>query len=101
MVMKIYIWLSEEMSRKLEELELNYAREVLGGMKRIEIDVEQEIVEEIVKLFPNAKVDSSTTKSIELLPRSFKNEILRIIVEKRIEPKKALMEAIKRLNGDI
>ncbi|ACP47518.1 conserved hypothetical protein [Sulfolobus islandicus Y.N.15.51] len=99
--MKIYIWLSEEMSRKLEELELNYAREVLGGMKRIEIDVEQEIVEEIVKLFPNAKVDSSTTKSIELLPRSFKNEILRIIVEKRIEPKKALMEAIKRLNGDI
>jgi hypothetical protein len=101
MVMKIYIWLSEEMSRKLEELGLNYAREVLGGMKRIEIDVEQEIVEEIVKLFPNAKVDSSTTKSIELLPRSFKNEILRIIVEKRIEPKKALMEAIKRLNGDI
>jgi len=99
--MKIYIWLSEEMSRKLEELELNYARDVLGGMKRIEIDVEQEIVEEIVKLFPNAKVDSSTTKSIELLPRSFKNEILRIIVEKRIEPKKALMEAIKRLNGDI
>lgn len=101
MVMKIYIWLSEEMSRKLEELGLNYTREVLGGMKRIEIDVEQEIVEEIVKLFPNAKVDSSTTKSIELLPRSFKNEILRIIVEKRIEPKKALMEAIKRLNGDI
>jgi hypothetical protein len=101
MVMKIYIWLSEEMSRKLEELGLNYARDVLGGMKRIEIDVEQEIVEEIVKLFPNAKVDSSTTKSIELLPRSFKNEILRIIVEKRIEPKKALMEAIKRLNGDI
>lgn len=101
MVMKIYIWLSEEMSRKLEELGLNYAREVLGGMKRIEIDVEQEIVEEIVKLFPNAKVDSSTTKSIELLPRSFKNEILRIIVEKRIEPKKALMEAIKRLKGDI
>ncbi|WP_278465361.1 DUF6955 family protein [Saccharolobus islandicus] len=99
--MKIYIWLSEEMSRKLEELGLNYARDVLGGMKRIEIDVEQEIVEEIVKLFPNAKVDSSTTKSIELLPRSFKNEILRIIVEKRIEPKKALMEAIKRLNGDI
>ncbi|ACP39140.1 DUF6955 family protein [Saccharolobus islandicus] len=99
--MKIYIWLSEEMSRKLEELGLNYAREVLGGMKRIEIDVEQEIVEEIVKLFPNAKVDSSTTKSIELLPRSFKNEILRIIVEKRIEPKKALMEAIKRLKGDI
>lgn len=99
--MKIYIWLSEEMSRKLEELGLNYAREVLGGMKRIEIDVEQEIVEEIVKLFPNAKVDSSTTKSIELLPRSFKNEILRIIVEKRIESKKALMEAIKRLNGDI
>ncbi|ACP36539.1 conserved hypothetical protein [Sulfolobus islandicus L.S.2.15] len=99
--MKIYIWLSEEMSRKLEELGLNYAREVLGGMKRIEIDVKQEIVEEIVKLFPNAKVDSSTTKSIELLPRSFKNEVLRIIVEKRIEPKKALMEAIKRLNGDI
>ncbi|QXJ31030.1 DUF6955 family protein [Saccharolobus shibatae] len=97
--MKIYIWLSEEMSKKLEELGLNYAREVLGGMKRIEIELEQDIVEEIVKLFPNAKVDSSTTKSIELLPKSFKNEILRIIVEKRIEPKKALLEAIKSFKG--
>ncbi|QGA55412.1 hypothetical protein GFS03_12955 [Sulfolobus sp. E5-1-F] len=95
--MKIYIWLSEEVSRKLEELGLNYAKEVLGGMKRIEIDVEQEIVEEIVKLFPNAKVDSSTTKSIELLPKSFKNEILRIITEKKIEPKEALLEVIKSL----
>ncbi|QXJ27707.1 Uncharacterized protein J5U23_00574 [Saccharolobus shibatae B12] len=97
--MKIYIWLSEEMSKKLEDLGLNYAREVLGGMKRIEIELEQDIVEEIVKLFPNAKVDSSTTKSIELLPKSFKNEILRIIIEKRIEPKKALLEAIKSFKG--
>ncbi|QXJ34055.1 DUF6955 family protein [Saccharolobus shibatae] len=97
--MKIYIWLSEEMSKKLEDLGLNYAREVLGGMKRIEIELEQDIVEEIVKLFPNAKVDSSTTKSIELLPKSFKNEILRIIIEKRIEPKNALLEAIKSFKG--
>ncbi|AKA75015.1 hypothetical protein SULI_03570 [Saccharolobus solfataricus] len=99
--MKIYIWLNEELSRKFEELGLKHAKEVLGGMKRIEIDVEQEMVEEIIKLFPNAKVDSSTTKSIELLPKSFKNEILKIIIEKKLEPREALREAIKKFKGDI
>ncbi|BDB98602.1 DUF6955 family protein [Saccharolobus caldissimus] len=93
--MKIYIWLSEEISRKLEELGLKYAKEVLGGMKRIEIEIDDKILNEIVKLFPNVKVDVSTTNSIELLPKTFKNEILRIIIEKRKEPKDALVEALE------
>lgn len=93
--MKIYIWLSEEISKKLEELGLDYAKDVLGGMKRIEIEIEESVVDEIVKLFPNVKVDVSTTKSIELLPKYFKHEILRIILEKRKEPKEALLEALK------
>jgi len=70
--MKIYIWLSEEISRKLEELGLKYAKEVLGGMKRIEIEIDDKILNEIVKLFPNVKVDVSTTNSIELLPKTFR-----------------------------
>ncbi|WP_338598694.1 hypothetical protein V6M85_08345 [Sulfolobus tengchongensis] len=93
--MKIYIWLSEEISKKLEELGLNYAKDVLGGMKRIEIEVEENTVNEIVKLFPNVKVDTSTTNSIELLPKHFKNEILKVIIEKRKDPKEALLEALE------
>ncbi|BFI75906.1 DUF6955 family protein [Sulfurisphaera ohwakuensis] len=95
--MKIFIWLNEEMSKKLEELGLNYAKEVLGGMRRIEIDVEEDIVNEIVKLFPNVKIDKSTTNSIELLPKSFKSEILKTIIERKIEPKKALLEVLNTL----
>ncbi|QIW22747.1 hypothetical protein EWF20_00220 [Sulfolobus sp. S-194] len=95
--MKIFIWLNEEMSKKIDELSLNYAKEVLGGMKRIEIDVEEDIVNEIVKLFPNVKIDKSTTDSIELLPKSFKNEILKLIIEKKIDPKKALLEVLNTL----
>ena len=93
--MKIYIWLSEEISRKLEELGLKYAKEVLGGMKRIEIEIDDKILNEIVKLFPNVKVDVSTTNSIELLPKTFKNEILRIIIKERKEPREALLEALE------
>lgn len=85
------------MSKKIDELSLNYAKEVLGGMKRIEIDVEEDIVNEIVKLFPNVKIDKSTTDSIELLPKSFKNEILKLIIEKKIDPKKALLEVLNTL----
>jgi len=95
--MKIYIWVNEEVSKKLEELGLNYAKDVLGGMKRIEIEVEEGLVNEIVKIFPSAKVDTSTTKSIELLPKSFKDEIVRTIIEKRKEPKDALREVVEFL----
>ncbi|MCW1297613.1 MAG: hypothetical protein QW061_03045 [Candidatus Rehaiarchaeum fermentans] len=101
--MKIYIWLSEELSKKLDELGLNYANEVLGGMKRIEIEVEDNIVNKILELLPYVKVDTSTTNSIELLPKSFKSEILKTMVEKRLEPKQALLEVIdaleKRINS--
>ncbi|MEM4007357.1 MAG: hypothetical protein QXT92_06820 [Nitrososphaerota archaeon] len=95
--MKIYIWLSEELSKKLDELGLNYANEVLEGMKRIEIEVEDNIVNKILELLPYVKVDTSTTNSIELLPKSFKSEILKTMVEKRLESKQALLEVIDAL----
>lgn len=98
--MKIYIWLNEEISKKLEELGLNYAKDVLGGMKRIEIEVEEEIVNRIVKIFPSAKIDTATTKSIELLPKSFKNEILKVILERKVEPKKALIQVLNNIENN-
>lgn len=95
--MKIYIWINEDTSKKLEEIGSNYVKEVFGGMKRIEIEVEEGLLKEIVKIFPSAKVDTSTTKSIELLPKSFKDEILKIIIEKKKEPKEALREVVESL----
>jgi len=94
---KIYIWINEDTSKKLEEIGSNYVKEVFGGMKRIEIEVEEGLLKEIVKIFPSAKVDTSTTKSIELLPKSFKDEILKIIIEKKKEPKEALREVVESL----
>ncbi len=98
--MKIYIWLSEENAKRLDELGLNYAKEVLGGIKRIEIEVNENIVRELLKIFPNAKVDTSTTNSIELLPKVFKDTILKIIIEERDEPFKALIKAIQRFKDN-
>ncbi|TRM74611.1 hypothetical protein DJ528_10195, partial [Sulfolobus sp. B5] len=68
---------------------------VLGGIKRIEIEVNENIIRELLKIFPYAKVDTSTTNSIELLPKSFKDTVLKIIIEERDEPFKALIKAIQ------
>jgi len=37
-------------------------------------------VERVVKLFPKAKFDSATTKTIELLPKDLKDDIFDIVV---------------------
>ncbi|AAY81490.1 DUF6955 family protein [Sulfolobus acidocaldarius] len=92
--MKVYIWLSEEVAKKLEDLGLRYGKEVLGGMKRLEIEVEEEIVKRIVEVFPNAKVDRSTTNSIELLPKHFKEKVIQLLLNRGTDPKDALIEAL-------
>jgi len=39
--------------------------------------------DKVLKVFPTAKYDSATTKSIELLPRKVKDKLFDLVVEKQ------------------
>ena len=50
--------------------------EMLAGLKVIRAYANDAQKDQILKLFPTAKFDSATTRSIELLPRDVKDKML-------------------------
>jgi len=81
---KVNIWVNEERYRRLKEEGLYHlAKDVLAGMKVIELFCTEEEKEKILKLFPTAKLDTSTTKSIELLPPEVKNRLFELILKRK------------------
>ena len=80
----INIWVNEERYEKISSAGLaNLCEEMLAGLKVIRAYANDEQKDKILKLFPTAKFDSATTKSIELLPRKVKDKIFDLIVEKK------------------
>lgn len=73
---KINVWINEERMEALKSAGLGeMAKEEFAGMKLLEIYCTEEQKDEILREFPTAKYDSSTTHSIELLPREVKDMI--------------------------
>ena len=56
---------------------------MLAGLKFLRVYADDAQKDKILKVFPTAKFDSATTKSIELLPRDVKDAIFDKIVEKK------------------
>ncbi|GAB4537850.1 MAG: hypothetical protein Fur0020_06610 [Thermodesulfovibrionia bacterium] len=80
----INIWINEERLEKLQKAGLaGMCKEMLAGLKVLQVPNTAEQRDEILKLFPMAKYDSATTKSIELLPRAVKDKIFDLVVEKK------------------
>lgn len=80
----INIWINEERLEKLQKAGLaNMAKEVLAGLKVLPVPNSAEQRDNILKLFPMAKFDSATTKSIELLPKEVKDKIFDLVVKKK------------------
>lgn len=80
----INLWVNEERYEKLQKAGLaDMCKEKLAGLKVIQVFASDEQKDEILKLYPMAKFDSSTTKSIELLPRDVKDEIFDLVVKKQ------------------
>lgn len=80
----INIWVNEERYEKLQKVGLaNMCEEMLAGMKVIRVYADEAQKDKILKVFPTAKFDASTTKSIELLPRDVKDKIFDKVVEKQ------------------
>jgi hypothetical protein len=84
MSISINIWINEERLAKLQKAGLaDMAEEVLAGLKVLKVPCTEEQKDKVLKVFPTAKYDSATTKSIELLPREVKDKIFDKIVEKQ------------------
>ncbi|MBI5026982.1 MAG: hypothetical protein HZC12_09725 [Nitrospirae bacterium] len=80
----INIWINEERLEKLQKAGLaGMAKEMLAGLKVLPVPNTEMQKDEILKLFPMAKFDSATTKSIELLPKAIKDKIFALVVEKK------------------
>lgn len=83
MSISINIWINEERLAKLQKAGLaDMAQEVLAGLKVLKVPCTEEQKDRVLKVFPTAKYDSATTRSIELLPRDVKDKIFDKIVEK-------------------
>jgi hypothetical protein len=80
----INIWINEERFDKLQKAGLeSLTVEMLAGLKVLRIPTNEKERDEVLKVFPMAKYDSATTKSIELLPKDVKDKIFDMVVEKK------------------
>ncbi|HMK35451.1 MAG TPA: hypothetical protein VK463_10315 [Desulfomonilaceae bacterium] len=79
----INIWINEERLEKLRKAGLGeLPEEMLAGLKVLRVYANAAERDKILKVFPTAKFDSATTKSIELLPKDVKDKIFDKVVEK-------------------
>jgi len=80
----ISIWINEGRYKKLQEAGLSdMAKDVLAGMKVLQLRCTGQQKDEILKLYPMAKFDTATTKSIELLPAAVKNKIFDLVIKRK------------------
>jgi len=80
----INIWINEERFKALSEAGLaNLLKEELAGMKVLIVPCTAEQRDKVLKLFPMAKYDAATTKSIELLPKQVKDQIYELVVKRK------------------
>ena len=80
----INIWVNEERFEKLQQAGLSeMCEEMLAGLKVIRVYANDPQRDKILKVFPTAKFDSATTKSIELLPRDVKDKIFDNVIDKQ------------------
>ncbi len=72
----INIWINEDRYEKLQQAGLgSMCEEMLAGLKVMRVYADEPQRDKILKVFPTAKFDSATTKSIELLPKKVKDAI--------------------------
>lgn len=80
----INIWINEDRFKKLDTAGLgDLCEEMLAGLKVLRVYADDDERDKILRVFPTAKFDSATTKSIELLPKDVKDAIFDKVVEKQ------------------
>lgn len=80
----ISLWVNEDRLEKLQNVGLaGMAKEVLAGLKVLEVPCNDAQKDKVLKVFPMAKFDSATTRSIELLPKDVKDKIFDLVVKEK------------------
>ena len=80
----INIWVNEERFAKLDKAGLgSMTKEAMAGLKVIYVYANDAQRDRLLKIYPGAKFDSATTKSIELLPRKVKDEIFDLVIKRQ------------------
>lgn len=80
----INIWINEERNEKLVNAGLAHlTKDALAGMKILQLNCTEEQKDRILKFYSQAKFDSATTKSIELLPPEVKDKMFDLVIEKK------------------
>ena len=80
----INIWINKERNEKLCKVDMDsLAKDVLAGMKVLQLQCTGKQKDKILKFYPMAKFDSSTTKSIELLPAEMKNKMFNLTIKRK------------------
>lgn len=79
---KINIWINDERLAALEKAGLaQMTKDEFAGMKVLAVLATEEQKDAILHRYPSAKYDSSTTRSIELLPKQVKDRLLNLSIE--------------------
>jgi len=77
----INIWINEDRHEKLKQAGLaEISEDVLAGMKVLKLQCTEEQKNKMLKLYPEAKYDSATTGSIELLPPEVKDRMFALVI---------------------
>lgn len=80
----INLWVNEDRYERLNKVGLaDMTKDVLAGMKLLQLQCTKEQRDRLLKVYPMAKFDSATTKSIELLPPQAKDKMFDLIVAKK------------------
>ena len=93
----INIWINEDRFDKLQKAGLeSLTVEMLAGLKVLRIPTNEKERDEVLEVFPTAKYDSATTKSIELLPKDVKDKIFDMVVQqKKVDIMSDFLKSVK------
>jgi hypothetical protein len=79
----INVWINEERLEALTKAGVGgMTKDVLAGLKVIQVPANASQRDALLKRYPNAKCDTATTKTIELLPREVKDQLLGLVLKK-------------------
>lgn len=80
----INLWVNEDRYAKLQAAGLaDMCKEAMAGLKVIYVYANDAQRDKILQVIPQAKFDSATTKSIELIPRKQKDKIFDLVIQKK------------------
>ena len=80
----ISIWINQERYEKLKKAGLaSLAKDVLAGMKVLQLKCTEKQKDKILKLYPMAKFDTATTRSIELIPAKEKDKMFDLTIKRK------------------